>query len=170
MNPLFLAHIIADFLIQPTWLVRWKERSFNGVMVHAVIHALTLFVLLIPNTLSAAAILLGVAALHAVIDQTKVKYQKHHVAFGIPFLVDQCAHFIVLVCAYVLLPFPPAFWSTSSGYGMGVLLFMYSFSIAWFNLLRNVPHEQKINRSMLIVLVFLLYLTPALLLARSLYS
>ena len=169
MNPLFLAHVIADFLLQPTWLVQWKEKHFGGVAVHASVHALMLLVLFWPKTLYTVAILLGVAIFHAFIDQTKILYQKKYATYVSSFLVDQLMHLAILFGAFLLLPAAPIFWVTVAGRGIGVLLFIYSFSIAWVNLIHNAPGDQKTARSVLTVLVFLLYITPALLLARSLY-
>lgn len=160
MNPLFPAHLIADFLLQPTWLVKWKKRSAKGITVHALIHAAVLAVLIIPQTFLAAAIILIIALTHGIIDHIKISLPRK--SFEPAFLLDQAIHATILLLAARFLPFNLNFWSSENGVLLAAILAFFSFGIGIWNLIhiKNYPIQtiqQKTVRISTVILVFLLY-------------
>lgn len=168
MHPLFVSHVVADFLLQPTWLVKWKEKTAVGIIVHAIIHAAIMALFIWPQTLRVLLVIAGIAAVHGIVDFFKINYQKKHPEFGASFLTDQLAHFAVLVLALPYVPYP-VFWHSEKGIGMATLLFLFSFVIALFNLASTYKTAQP-KGILLVALVFMLFFVPALLFASSFCS
>lgn len=171
MNPLFPAHLIADFLLQPSWLVRWKEKHVTGVVVHAAIHAICMALLVLPDRFSTVALIVLVAILHGWIDHLKIAYQKRRKEFVRPFLMDQLAHFAVLVGATMASPVPLHWNSLSFQWIAGILLF-YSFAIGCWHLthsarLKTQPLKKKFTAMALLFAVFLSFMAGGKLLATT---
>ena len=165
MHPLFTSHIVADFLLQPARLVAWKKRSVAGIAVHAAIHGLLLAAMIAPARPSVLASIALVAFLHGLIDFAKIKLQLED-GIGTSFLLDQIAHFIVLIITAATLPLANPVWFTESGKGISSLLFFFSFAFA----IKNIRKPQTVSpsaRTLLILLIFLLFFIPARLLAFS---
>lgn len=171
MNPLFVSHLVADFLLQPKWLVAWKQKNICGVVLHGILHSLTITLFIWPQNWLAYFIIAFIAASHIAIDQLKIRYQKRHNAFALSFIADQLLHLAVLVFAALILQLKfPSYWLTEAGKGTFFLLFTFSFALAIFNLsqIDKFPlHNKKemFLRAMLIVISFGIYLMPAKLLA-----
>lgn len=135
MNPLFLSHLVADFLLQPTWLVSLKLRRVIGIAFHAAIHAAVMVVLLLPTRIEVFAAIFAVVVFHGAIDQIKVNFQKKNLPFDLLFFVDQLAHLAVIIAVSTLLPYSyPAFWTSQNGKLVWILLFVFSLASAWKNL------------------------------------
>lgn len=171
MHPLFSAHLIADFLLQPTWLVQWKEKHVTGVVVHAAIHSICMSLLVMPSNFSTAVLIVLVAILHGWIDHLKISYQKRRKGFAKPFLVDQFAHFVVLAAASAALPEPLAIDSLSVRWMTGVFLF-YSFAAGSWHLThprgpQRFTFKKKLAVMALLFLVFLSFTAGGKLLAAS---
>lgn len=98
---LFLAHIAADFLLQPARLIDLKARSVLWTMLHAGIFCLVAVILLSTqlNTAVVAAILVA-GILHYLIDLAKLRYFSESTAV---FLADQAIHMLVLAAAALYL-------------------------------------------------------------------
>lgn len=143
MSPLFIAHLIADFLLQPKWLADWKVKSLGGVIVHSLIHGLVLFALLLPNRMPLWLAIVVLAILHGVIDQVKISYQNKNGEEEFGFSLDQFAHFIILAAVSRLFRFPIVFWQSEAGQGILFLFVFLSFGIAWFNLVIKQSRELK---------------------------
>lgn len=166
MNPLYIAHVVADFLLQPNRLAAWKEKRFAGVLAHAGIHGVVMGIFLWPRSAKLFAAVILIAALHAIIDQLKISYQKNRVSFSSGFLVDQVAHFSVLTVAAMLFPFQISFWLTTPGKGILALLFFFSFTLGLWHLvhIKKYPlHSTKdlSKRIAVIAAAFCLYLLGA---------
>lgn len=176
MNPLFLAHLIADFLLQPNWLVQWKEKRVFGVIAHAAIHGFIMLIVLLPFRPEAFITVVIVALLHGIIDQAKIAYQKKHKSFEGAFLLDQIAHFMTLVAAiFIMRPAFHIFWISEAGRGIFWLLFFFSFAFALGHLfrLKKFPlknSQQTAFRLLLIIGVFAAFLIPAKLFGASFCS
>jgi hypothetical protein len=89
-----LAHLIADFLLQPLWLVR-KKRHWDGLLIHVAVVGLCMlpipFFMPLPPTgwLAIAAI----SIIHLIADRWKVTIGDK--LFGcplVPFMLDQAIH------------------------------------------------------------------------------
>lgn len=100
LSTLVLAHLFADFPLQTDALARYKRRSLYGVLLHVLIY---IFVtgLLIANPLKSWPLLLGLGAVHFVIDAAK-SYLCHYFREGTVFIIDQCLHFFSMIVAALL--------------------------------------------------------------------
>lgn len=176
MNPLFIAHLAADFLLQPNWLVQWKEKRIAGVVTHAAVHGIVMLIVLFPFRPEAFITVTIVALLHGLIDHAKIAYQKKRKSFGEAFLLDQFAHLVVLIAAIVIVrPSFHIFWISETGLGIFWLLFFFSLVFALNHLfkLKKFPlknSQQMALRLLLIVVVFAAFLIPAKLLGISFCS
>ncbi|MEK7672353.1 MAG: DUF3307 domain-containing protein [Patescibacteria group bacterium] len=104
---LIFAHLLADFVLQPGKLIRWKMHSGMGILVHVLIHLVITLLVLIPYLINGHVWPLivagGVAFCHFWIDQTKINYDLKHDKKVLPFLLDQALHFSTLfVAAFTL--------------------------------------------------------------------
>ncbi|MBI4994823.1 DUF3307 domain-containing protein [Candidatus Peregrinibacteria bacterium] len=166
MNPIFIAHLTADFLLQPTWLARLKEKAAAGLSIHILIHAFVLVLIFSPILEKAAPYILIITVMHGIIDYIKIKYPKK--SFELAFLIDQLFHFCVLLAvSFVLKPYIK-FWDSESGAGILNLLVFFSFAAAQIYLthLKKYPlasNAQKTKRILTIVAVFALFLMPTFL-------
>lgn len=161
MNPLFPAHLVADFLLQPKSLVLWKQRDIGGVAVHAAVHAVIMSLFIMPGRFRDAAILALIALSHALIDHAKIRYEKKYGSSSKSFLLDQCAHFVILVAASFFLS-PPSFWHSEAGRGILSLFLFFSFGLGAFYLSRKPVRTIKI---LLVSIVFAAFLIPTKLLS-----
>lgn len=153
---LLLAHLIGDFILQPTRLVQWKIKSRWGTLVHVLIHAALMFILLMPYIIySALAIIITIftiTALHFLIDETKISYDLQHDKKVMPFVLDQIFHTAVIIGAYFLLKdWLPAFPETvfhqiyNNGNILNFLLLMI-FSTQFIEIYRFQKKREK-NRN-----------------------
>lgn len=107
---LVLGHVLADFALQSDWMVEGKPAPgplvAHGLVVLAT-HALVLAPMLTSWT---AAIVLGVALAHVLVDALKAHRQRGEPSLGL-FLGDQAVHGLVLLVAWALIP--ASAWTTS---------------------------------------------------------
>lgn len=93
---LYLAHLVADFLLQPNWIAH-RKTEIGPLAAHAGIHAVC----------AAAAVNLGldrrvattivaVALVHTLIDHAKARFSGDG---WLAFTADQAAHFVVVALA-----------------------------------------------------------------------
>lgn len=105
---LLLAHFLADYPFQIVPLVRYKYKSFLGILLHTLIHLVVITLLCIPF-LHLSKVILGIAIIfvtHNIIDYTKITLEKKFSKFNkfILYTADQIAHFIVIFgVAYLLI-------------------------------------------------------------------
>lgn len=96
---LFLAHLIGDFLLQPSkWVLHKEEEKAASkyLYFHVLLHfAVTLLLLW---DLSFWKIALIILVSHYIIDLIKLYVNPLFKNKGIPFLIDQVLHIIVLYC------------------------------------------------------------------------
>lgn len=178
MNPFFIAHIIADFLLQPKALVAWKQKSIFGLLAHAAAYLLTMCILIVPfaesgEFLKITILLISLTLAHGIIDQIKINYQKTHHTFESIFFIDQFAHLVTVFAAAILSRMPVAhFWAANGGAVILSLLAFFSYGISIGGLfqidrypIQNTRH--RILRFGVITAVFLMYIIPARLFAFS---
>lgn len=107
LSYLVLAHLLGDFILQPSKLVKWKMHSKWGTFTHVVIHLVTSLVIILPFLLEGYFELLLVVAvinvIHFFIDETKINYDLKHDEKVKPFIVDQSLHFLTILVAYLFL-------------------------------------------------------------------
>ena len=90
---LIAAHAIADFGLQPEWLVR-KKKKVGYLLLHALIHAALTYVMLQAWILWQVP--LFILVMHTLIDFVKVKWNRDMAA---AFAGDQIAHALSLIGA-----------------------------------------------------------------------
>jgi hypothetical protein len=96
---LILGHLVADFVLQPFKLVRWKFRSHKAIIIHSLIHLIVYSLLLVPYlpNLTIILTLLAVSGSHFVIDSLKIDAEKKGKRFPLYFLADQGVHLVTVV-------------------------------------------------------------------------
>lgn len=99
-----LAHLVADFVLQPLWLVR-RKRRWDGLLIHVGV-VLACMLLLIPVEPAARGLvpaMLGISAAHLLADRWKVRHaDKLFRPPFVPFLLDQAIHLGTLAAALSL--------------------------------------------------------------------
>jgi len=93
---LVAAHLLADFVFQTTHMVLNKKRPLIMLM-----HGLHVFALTALFSGGAIALSIGIALSHVVIDAVKIHLAPDTLRV---YLLDQCAHLVVLLAAVMWLP------------------------------------------------------------------
>ncbi|MEB2779277.1 DUF3307 domain-containing protein [Algoriphagus sp. C2-6-M1] len=99
---LILAHLIGDFLLQPTSWVKQKEslKAYSRKLyIHVLIHGI--LVLLLLWDLSQWPIIVSVSGAHLIIDMTKLYGQKKKTKTTW-FVIDQLLHVASLIAVWVI--------------------------------------------------------------------
>lgn len=152
---LILAHLLGDFVFQPTKLVIWKNKSKWGLAVHILIHLLVTLIILSPFIIAGNTWLLGLAvsilSAHFLIDQIKITYDsnKKHKNKLKPFLLDQLMHFSIIILAIFLsyfLDFQLLTPQTGSIYYLSELPIYLSVLILITNALEIYHYERDLTR------------------------
>jgi len=155
---LILGHMVADFVLQPFKLVRWKFHSPQGIFIHSLIHLLVytlLFLPLLPN-LTVILTLLAVSGSHFVIDSLKIDAEKKGGKYHFYFLADQAVHLVTLlaggwIMAFVMpLPvygnlFLSVYENPYLVWGL-ILLFFFTYAVEMYRyqfLRKNKPEAFK---------------------------
>ena len=73
VQALFLAHLLGDYVLQTDGLARWKSRSVRGLLVHGIVVTFSMWVCSLPFTPSWWPYVLGLGAVHTLIDFVRVK-------------------------------------------------------------------------------------------------
>lgn len=97
---LYLAHLVADFLLQPDWIAKNKTKA-QALLTHSVLHVVIAIVVININ-LNRWIILaiFGLAIAHAICDYVKAKYTRNE---WLAFTLDQLVHLLIIAAAAVLL-------------------------------------------------------------------
>lgn len=101
---LLLAHVLADFVLQPARMAQAKAGGHAGWMLaHVAVVAAVTGGLLGVQTPQAAAWLAGLSAAHLAVDVAKVALGRRLSGFG-AFVADQALHLVTLVAVAGLAP------------------------------------------------------------------
>ncbi len=127
-----LAHVVADFVLQPYWLVQ-RKRRWDGLAIHGGLVLLCMALLVVADRRAAAywPAMLIITAIHVGIDRWKVQRGDRLFQHPIgPFLLDQVLHIITL--AVVLSWWAPAssVWSLAGSPLAGLAVFGAAYVIA----------------------------------------
>ncbi|NTU83179.1 MAG: DUF3307 domain-containing protein [Chloroflexales bacterium] len=99
-----LAHLVADFALQPLWLVR-RKRSWDGLWLHVgvVLACMLALAVVEPAARGLWPAMLGISAVHLGVDRWKVRHADRlfRPPF-VPFLMDQAMHLITIAAALSL--------------------------------------------------------------------
>jgi hypothetical protein len=114
---LFLAHFLSDYPLQPSGLVKLKNKSFWGVLIHSAIHLAALIIIMLPF-LYVRNLLIGIGIIfvtHSVIDWSRISFEKKYKYLKLPlYFLDQVLHLLIiaLIAYWVGVPAPklPAGW------------------------------------------------------------
>lgn len=102
LTKLLLAHMIGDFVLQPTsWIKAKEKKKLNAyqLYLHALVHALLIMVLIWDIRFIKWAIILAVS--HLAIDSAKLLLQRDDTR-RLYFFLDQLAHLISICLIYCL--------------------------------------------------------------------
>ena len=105
---LYLAHLIADFILQPEWIARNKQR-ISPLIAHSFIHFLTALILIntgLTGRIVLVLVVLGI--LHAISDYIKSTFTQDN---RLAFTSDQIVHLVIIIGASIWLSTDP----TSNG-------------------------------------------------------
>ncbi|PDW03323.1 DUF3307 domain-containing protein [Candidatus Viridilinea mediisalina] len=108
-----LAHMIADFALQPLWLVR-RKRYWYGLVIHIglVLVCMLALGLLEPAARALWPAMLAIGAIHFLADWWKVNYGDGLFKQPlVPYLLDQVIHIGTLVLVLSLVVPPAQLWS-----------------------------------------------------------
>jgi Protein of unknown function (DUF3307) len=108
-----LAHLVADFILQPYWIVE-RKRRFDGLAIHCgiVLTCMALLPLVDPDARELWPAMLIITAIHFGADWWKVNHG--HSIPGppiVPFMVDQLIHVTTLVTVLSLAVPADQLWS-----------------------------------------------------------
>lgn len=95
----FLAHLVADFALQPYWLVA-RKRRWDGLLIHGAIVLVCMLALALINSTALALwpLMLGITLIHVCADWWKVHRADQLMRPAIiPFLLDQGIHALTLI-------------------------------------------------------------------------
>jgi len=124
---LLLAHILGDFVLQPSFLVAKRKQNVLYLLLHVLVHAAVLLVLFASELTTFWVAILFIVMAHLAIDSLKIWIEKKNNSFpGTLFVVDQLLHLSVLVAIVVYIygipqDFIAALYSTQN------LMYLLSF-------------------------------------------
>src|SRR6185503_16209413 len=102
-----LAHLVADFILQPYWLVL-RKRRWSGLLIHGgiVLACMLALPLADSRTLALWPLMLAITAVHIAADWWKVNYGDRIPGPPIgPFMLDQVIH-VTTLCVALSLALP----------------------------------------------------------------
>lgn len=108
---LFLAHILADFPLQPGWMTRNKGSKLSALLLHGATHYLAAWACLIFAgqvrffSVGSQSIVAGCILFHLAVDRTKSMLIARSIILdnGWTFLADQFLHLVALTAAAFLI-------------------------------------------------------------------
>ena len=96
---LIIAHLLADFTLQPSKLIRFKSQSAKGVFVHVMIFAILALAMLSTCLMhwETWVIIGGISIVHFLTDQAKISLELKHDTSYSHFIADQAVHYSSLL-------------------------------------------------------------------------
>ncbi|MFC1599518.1 DUF3307 domain-containing protein [Patescibacteria group bacterium] len=103
---LIIAHLLADFIFQPTKLIEWKKRHFLGIFVHVLIFALLSLILLAPYLIywETWVVIGAISLVHFLTDKIKIAVLSKYKKYVLPFLLDQAIHLASILIGAQFIP------------------------------------------------------------------
>jgi hypothetical protein len=129
-----LAHLVADFVLQPYWLVL-RKRRWDGLLLHGaiVLVCMLLLALLDRSTLALWPWALGIAAVHVGADWWKVRFGDRIPGPPIgPFMLDQAIHLTTLYVVLSLALPAAQVWSLAASPLAHLALYGSAYIVAAF--------------------------------------
>lgn len=174
---LILAHLFADFILQPNKLIRFKTKSPWGVALHVGIFFVAAVIFLFPYITywQVWAVIAGISIIHYAADQIKVYTESKKETFPLPFIADQIIHLLSLVIGGNILARQtfkvPANWfyeniylSWSVWFSLALIVFVvYAFDIIFLQKAYLTSYtlrkEDKKNRKHIIRKKLIIFIT-----------
>ena len=156
---LLLAHLIADYPLQSSWMVRAK-RTLGGLTLHVAIHIVVMLILVGPALPQVWLPLAAIALVHFALDAGKIvviRWRPHWVVSS--YLADQALHMITLwlASAWIAQHTPaatpllkPNLAILLSGYLLATHIWFISERIFTH---RDATYQQELNRFALVRMV-----------------
>jgi hypothetical protein len=129
-----LAHLVADFVLQPYWLVV-RKRRWDGLLIHGsiVLVCMLLLPLIDRSTIRLWPVMLAVTAVHIGADRWKVRFGDRIPGPPIgPFVLDQVIHIFTLWAALSLALPAGQVWSLAVSPTAQMALYASAYIIAAF--------------------------------------
>lgn len=168
---LLLAHLLADFPLQPMWLVRSKDRTW-GLAVHGAVHFLTALLLVGSARATVWPQLLALIAFHITVDIIKYRLRTTRTLWSVvSYFVDQAVHVtsLVIVAAWIMSIAPDAEGLIAPGiavYACGYLIATH----VWYVTEKTISQGQGPYRDQLELTLWPRMLVRAGLLSILLYA
>jgi hypothetical protein len=127
-----LAHLVADFVFQPYWLVV-RKRRWDGLLIHSgvVLACMLLLPLADRSALQLWPAMLGITVVHMAADWWKVHYGDRIPGPPIgPFLLDQVIHVITLAAALSLTLSASQVWTLEASPASHIALIAAAYIVA----------------------------------------
>ncbi len=176
---LFLAHFLADYPLQPSWIVKMKYKSFLGVFIHTVIHLAVIILLSIPF-LHLPNVWYGIAIIfvtHNIIDYSKVTIEKKFKKINhlYSYILDQALHLTIIYSVAVFLmgsiqPYISNGWYEfysnryMVGFALILVLVTYVYDVTrWIVMNYKKPYPYKrdyqtmYRNALIVVIAFVVY-------------
>ncbi|MBU1446131.1 DUF3307 domain-containing protein [Patescibacteria group bacterium] len=102
---LIIAHLLADFTLQPSKLIHFKSKSAKGVLIHVMIFAILALAMLSTCLIhwETWAVIGGISIVHFFTDQAKINLELKHDRSYFHFIADQAVHYnSLLIGGYIL--------------------------------------------------------------------
>jgi hypothetical protein len=141
---ILLSHILADYPLQPDWIVFNKRKAW-GLGTHIAIHFGAMFVLVGPARMQIWPKLLALAGVHLLLDITKSSITPARARSAIPYyLLDQLLHVvsIYLVAGWIDRSLDPAFLPASSEWPLLASAYIIA-TYVWFITERTAYSNDK---------------------------
>lgn len=143
---LITAHLLGDFVLQPNSLVRWKQKSWKGSLVHSLIITCLSLIAILPylGNFKAWILVAFIGMGHFAQDNLKVLFQKKeevHPSIW-PFFIDQGLHFILIwffgseIAVLNPMPLPQNIESLYSSQTLSIFLSLAIFSTFTLDIIR----------------------------------
>jgi hypothetical protein len=127
-----LAHLVADFVLQPYWLVI-RKRRWDGLLLHGgiVLACMLLLPLADATALALWPVMLAITAVHILADRLKVRYGDRIPGPPIvPFLLDQVVHVTTLCVALGLTLPAQQVWTITASPMAPIALYAAAYIVA----------------------------------------
>lgn len=101
---LITSHFLADFPLQPGWLVALKKKKLIGILIHTIVHLVVMVLLGFPlwHLSGFWWAVTVIFATHNIIDFTKIRLEKAYPKYRFPlYIADQTSHLLIILAVYI---------------------------------------------------------------------
>jgi len=152
---LLLAHLLADYPLQPDWVVS-KKKHWGVLALHILIHFITSVIIVwifsSSTGLSTWPYLLLLAGIHLLIDSIKNRLSRIRSRWvKIPYIVDQLVHVLSIIVISLLIEQHLGFIAFPTNPGWAVLAIAYLLATyVWYISERVLTYDKPVYRQSVI--------------------